>query len=204
MVRLTDRVEDDTSLQVHDVNLLLHWCRFACYSVSVTVAMTTRDISILGCSCGSARFVVACSSRDFCAATDVLVLAPLHEAGTEVIDKERQKEASHEDSSCGTFILKLAEAGVAEHQVCVGKEMDESSRDDNTRAELLQDDENNVRLRDDVEAGGENWHEHSKSTGNQDDKEQAHAKWNVVFAVRCIAGFLLSATSNAVTGNELA
>ena len=49
--------------------------------------------------------------------------------------------------------------------------MDESCRDDNTCAELLQDDEDDVRLRDYVEAGGEDWHEYSKSAGHEDNKE---------------------------------
>jgi hypothetical protein len=92
------------------------------------------------------RLVVTCWGGRFCTGSSVLVLAPLHEASAKVVDDERQHEPSHEDGRSRAFVLKLAKARVAKHQVCMREEMNEGSRDDDARAELLKDDKDDVVL----------------------------------------------------------
>jgi hypothetical protein len=130
----------------------------------------------------------------------VLVLAPLYKASAEVVNDKRQKETSHEDGSRSAFILKFAETRIAEHQVCVGEEMDESSRDDNTCAKLFEYDKDDVVLRDEVEPGGEDRKEYSCTTGDQDDKEQPNAQRDVVVAIWSVAVPLFCAATNAMAG----
>jgi hypothetical protein len=90
--------------------------------------------------------VVTCRGGRFCTSSSVLVLAPLHEASAKIVDDERQHEPGHEDGRSRALVLKLAKARVAKHQVCMREEMNEGSRDDDTRAELLKDDKDDVVL----------------------------------------------------------
>jgi hypothetical protein len=78
--------------------------------------------------------------------------------------------------------------------------MDESSRDDNARAKLLENDENNVVLRDDVEPCGEYRKKNSSSTRDQNDKEQTDTQRDVVVTIWSIAVAFLVTAANAVTG----
>jgi hypothetical protein len=95
----------------------------------------------------------------------VLLLAPLYKTSAKVIDDERKDQASHENGGSGTFVLELTQAFVTKHQLGVSEEMDKRSRDDDARSKLLQDDEDDVRLRDEVETRGKNGSEYSNGTG---------------------------------------
>lgn len=103
-MELTDGVEDDTSLQVHDIDLLFHWGSGAHWAVGV--AMTMSMCKTVRGRCRCLRGLVVVGNRwDFRAGTCMLLLAPLHKPSTEVVDEERQHKSGHEDSSCGTFVL---------------------------------------------------------------------------------------------------
>jgi hypothetical protein len=104
----------------------------------------------------------------------VLVVAPLDEACPSIVDQERKEQSCHEDCCSSTFILELTQALVAEHQFCVSEEMDKGGRNDNAGAELLQNDEDDVLLRDQVEASSKNGHEDSKCARCEDDEEETN------------------------------
>jgi hypothetical protein len=54
---------------------------------------------------------------------DLLVRLPFDEAVAEVFDKKGYEYPGHHDGSSGGFILKLAEALVAKHKLCVCKQL---------------------------------------------------------------------------------
>lgn len=103
----------------------------------------------------------------------MLLLAPLHKSSTEVVNEEGEHETGHEDGGCSAFVLQFAETSIAEHQVRMREQMNKSSGDDDTCAELLENDKDDVVLRDEVEPSCENGQEDSGSTSNQDDEEKA-------------------------------
>lgn len=129
----------------------------------------------------------------------MLLLAPLHEAGTEVISQEGEKETSEEYGGGRSLILKLAQAFVTEHELGVGEEMDESSREHDTGTELLQNNEDDIRLGDDVEASRQNRQEDTETASDQDDEEKTDAQRDVVVAGCCITRHLAFAAAYAVS-----
>lgn len=100
-------------------------------------------------------------------------LAPLDKARTEVVDQEGQHQTSHEDSSGGGFVFQNTQTLVCEHELGVGEEMDECGGDDDTGSKLLEDDEDDVVGANEVELPGQDGGKHTKSTGKENDEEQA-------------------------------
>lgn len=120
----------------------------------MSVDMAVHVFMLRSRRCSSRLVTSSCRRRDFRTGSDVLLLTPLHEACTGIVNQKRKEQSSHEDGCCGTFILELTQTLIAKHQVRVSKEVDESGRDNNASAKLLQNDENDVVLRDQVEASG--------------------------------------------------
>lgn len=77
--------------------------------------------------------------------------------------------------------------------------MNEGSRQDDARAELLQYDEDNVSLRNNVEAGRQDRQENPKGTRRQNDEEKTNAQRDIVVTVCCIARHFFTA-SDTVPG----
>lgn len=193
-----DGVENDTSLQIHDVDLLFHWGCLVDSAVGMGQAMAAIEL-ILGRrrACRGCSLVAAIcrSGGDLAVGGSVLLLAPLYKACAEVVCQERQEKTSKEDSSSCTFILELAKTLVAEHKVGVGEEMYECSGKHDTGAELLEEYEDDVRLGDDVEASRQNGQKDTKGAGRQDDEEKTNAQRNVVVTGRGITrDFVLTPT----------
>lgn len=84
----------------------------------------------------------------------------------------------------------------------MGEQVDKGSGEHDTRAELLQDDEDDVRLGDDVEARCQDWQEHAKRAGRQNDEKKSDAQRDIVVTRCCIAGDLF-ATAYAVSAKLL-
>lgn len=80
----------------------------------------------------------------------------------------------------------------------MGEEMDESCRQHDTGSELLQDNEDDVCLGDDVEAGGQDGQEDTERTGCQYDKEKTDAQMNIIVTRCCIAGYLALTSTYAM------
>lgn len=122
-----------------------------------------------------------------------------HEALAEILDQERDEDASHDDSGCGALIAQLSQTLVGEHELRVGVQMDKGSRDDDTSAKLLENEEKGVRLgRHPLDH--EDWEVDTKSAGNQDDEQKADAQRDVVVARNL--GTASRAAALALTGSN--
>jgi hypothetical protein len=81
----------------------------------------------------------------------------------------------------------------------MSEEMNERRRQYDTGTELLQNNEDDVGLRDYVEACRHDGQEYTKSTGDEYYEEQTDAQWDVVIAVCRVTAYFLAATDTVST-----
>lgn len=196
-MKLTDRVEYDSSLEVHHVDLFLHRRRSNHGSVAVAVG----ELTIRCGGSGGCLVAVVLGRSDFSVGGGVFLLAPLDESSAEVVCEEGKHQTSQEDCRRRSFVLELTQTLVAKHELGMGEQVNESGGQDDSGSELLQYGKEDIVLRDNVEPRGDNGQEHAESAGGEDHKQQSNPERHVVFATGGIAGLLSlgrTRTSNTV------
>ena len=133
---------------------------------------------------------------------------PLRLAGEEksladVVDEEGEEESTHEDGGGGGFVVELADAGVVQHEPCVGEEVDECRGDDDSGSELLGCYEDDALVGHAGEFRHEDGGKDTEGAGGEDDEEEADSEGDVVVAVDTLAGWLCGgfAAADAVPEN---
>lgn len=113
------------------------------------------------------------------------------EALAKVLDQKREEDTGHDNGRRGSLVTKLAQALVAEHELGMGVQVYECCRNDDSGTELLEDEEDGVRL------GGhpidhQDGEVDAEGTGDEDDEDETDTERDVV-----VAGDLLAASRAA-------
>lgn len=113
----------------------------------------------------------------------------LDDSMPDILHHEGQEDTSHDNGGGGGLVLHLADTRIRKHQVRVSVQVDEGSGDDDTRAKLLEDSEDQAEL-------GVAWEhlvdedraEDTEGGSSEDDEKKADAEADVVVTIAGGAG----------------